>query len=479
MTLLQGILSGLVGVAAIFFLFNLYLFWRSRQSLYAALALACLGMLLYIPCNILLYTTTVPTVYLSIVRVQMYGTALFFISIIAIYVSYLQFPTHWPIYVYAAVFSVFLAIRTMDPMVMYSEFEGLLPYTLLWGEQIWLPVTSSSLLGWMYVLTIFSTYAVIATIAIIQFRRGFRGKSTLALFALALLFLMTVHDAVVYGMGLRWLFLAELGFIILISVLELAVAEDLLRVNLLAEKNRQLTEELEQRVVERTAQLEAANKELEAFSYSVSHDLRAPLRAMMGFAKILEDDFAEDIDPLARGFLRKIIASGYKMNELINDLLDFSRLGRESLQVQRCDLNEIVWDVVDSLSHETARRRIEWVLAELPFANVDAALIRQVFANLIGNAVKYTNKRQEARIEIGSFLSDGVDVYFVRDNGVGFDMQYADKLFGVFQRLHRDEDFEGTGIGLATVQRIIQRHSGRIWVEAEVDKGATFFFTLR
>jgi signal transduction histidine kinase len=244
------------------------------------------------------------------------------------------------------------------------------------------------------------------------------------------------------------------------------------------EQVTQLNLELECRVAERTAELEAANKELEAFSYSVSHDLHAPLRAINGFAKILDEDFSGELSPASAGFLRKIRASGEKMAQLIEGLLDFSRLGRKPLTRQNVAPSRLVENTIESLVPDTANRQIEWELGELPLATADPTLLQQVYANLIGNAIKYTRKRDSARIEVGSLQQDGQTVYFVRDNGAGFDMRYAEKLFGVFQRLHRPEDFEGTGIGLATVQRIIQRHGGRIWADAEVDKGATFFFTL-
>jgi K+-sensing histidine kinase KdpD len=241
---------------------------------------------------------------------------------------------------------------------------------------------------------------------------------------------------------------------------------------------RRLNAELEQRVVERTAQLEAANKELESFSYSISHDLRAPIRSISGFSKILYDDFSAGMEPEALGFLRKIITSGEKMSRLIDGLLDFSRLGRKSLKKQEVDLNEIVNNAIETYPQVIPGHQIIWDCSNLPPVCADPALIQQVFVNLIGNAVKYSSKCAVARIEIGSFMKDLERVYFVRDNGAGFDMQFAGKLFGVFQRLHRDDEFEGTGIGLATVRRIVERHGGQIWAEAEPDKGATFFFKL-
>lgn len=241
---------------------------------------------------------------------------------------------------------------------------------------------------------------------------------------------------------------------------------------------RAFNAELEQRVNERTLQLEAANKELETFSYSVSHDLRAPLRSIHGFAKILKEDFSGEMSPTALGFLAKILDSVSKMGQLIDELLDFSRIGRKPLSLQRIAPNEIVQDVIESLAAEVAGRQIEWHIPALPTVIADPLLLQQVYANLLGNAVKYTSKRELARMEVGHFTQEGESIYFVRDNGAGFDMQYADKLFAVFQRLHRDDEFEGVGIGLAIVRRIIERHGGRVWAEAEVGKGAAFFFTL-
>jgi len=239
-----------------------------------------------------------------------------------------------------------------------------------------------------------------------------------------------------------------------------------------------VNDDLEIRIRERTAQLETSNQELEAFSYSVSHDLRAPLRAVNGYAKILEQDYINLLPAEAQTHLGKIQTASNKMGKLIDELLAFSRLGRNPLRITFVDLNALTQLIIESLAPEIGSRQIEWVVADLPPAQADPILVQQVFANLINNAVKYTRDRQPARITIGALDQNDECVYFIRDNGAGFDMQYADKLFGVFQRLHRDEEFEGTGIGLATVHRIITRHGGRIWAEAEPDKGATFYFTL-
>jgi PAS domain S-box-containing protein len=232
------------------------------------------------------------------------------------------------------------------------------------------------------------------------------------------------------------------------------------------------------RVQAANAQLEAANKELEAFSYTVSHDLRAPLRAVDGFSEIMMEDYGPQLPEEGRRLLRVVRSSAQRMGQLVDDLLSFSRLGRQSLKMQPVSIETVVRASLEELKSMREGRQVEVTVGELPPALGDAPLLRQVWLNLISNALKYTGRRERAEIEISSEKKNGEVVYHVRDNGTGFDMKYSHKLFGVFQRLHRAEDYEGTGVGLATVQRIIQRHGGRVWAEAAPDRGATFYFTL-
>ena len=232
--------------------------------------------------------------------------------------------------------------------------------------------------------------------------------------------------------------------------------------------------------VRATERLEAANEELDAFAYTISHDLRAPLRSIDGFVQILEQEHAPAFNPEARRLFSRVQANTEKMATLIDDLLVFSRLGRQPIRLKQIDVTRLVADAWDDLSAAREGRPIEFVLRELPPAKADHTLLRQVFANLLGNAIKYSREREPAIIEVSGLIDrdKGEVVYEVRDNGVGFDDRYADKLFGVFQRLHRAEDYEGTGAGLAIVKRIVHRFQGRVWAESVLDKGATFRFAL-
>lgn len=236
--------------------------------------------------------------------------------------------------------------------------------------------------------------------------------------------------------------------------------------------------ELERRVRSRTAELEAANQELEAFSYSVSHDLRAPLRAVDGFTHILLANYASQMPHEAQQLLKKVSVSAQHMGHLVDDLLRFSRLGRQPLSKRPVNLSSLAHLVLEELREQQGGRQIEVGVGSLPDCQGDPSLLKQVFINLLSNAFKFTRQKELPVIEVGAQQTLGETVYFVRDNGVGFDMQYAQRLFGVFQRFHRPEEYEGTGVGLSIVQRIIQRHGGRIWAESEVGQGATFYFTL-
>jgi light-regulated signal transduction histidine kinase (bacteriophytochrome) len=241
---------------------------------------------------------------------------------------------------------------------------------------------------------------------------------------------------------------------------------------------------LSERVAERTAELEASNRELEAFSYSVSHDLRSPLRSIDGFSRLLLEEDLSGLSSEATRRLGLIRAGAQQMGTLIDDLLSFSRLGRVELKKRRVSTVALVNEVIAELREENAALQVEFAVQALPLCQADPILLKQVFRNLLGNAVKFCGARPNARIEIGSTVGSDADLpgavtYFVKDNGVGFDMRYVDKLFGVFQRLHRMEDFPGTGVGLALVRRIVERHGGKVWAEGAVDAGATFYLTLK
>lgn len=260
----------------------------------------------------------------------------------------------------------------------------------------------------------------------------------------------------------------------------------------LAAANRELEREIELRrraeeqvrqlnraLADRVRELEAANRELESFSYSVSHDLRAPLRHLAGFADLLSEQSADRLDDAGRRYLSLIGSAAEKMGRLIDDLLAFSRAGRAALDPRPVELGPLVREVIEIVQPPTADRAVEWSVGDLPAVRADPVLLRTVIQNLLDNAVKFTRGRAPARIEIGAEPANGSGtLIWVRDNGAGFDPRYARKLFGIFQRLHRQDEFEGTGVGLANVQRIVHRHGGRIWAEGEPDRGATFYFTL-
>lgn len=243
------------------------------------------------------------------------------------------------------------------------------------------------------------------------------------------------------------------------------------------QRNKELNRNHE-RLQTLNAELDNANKELESFSYSVSHDLRAPLRHIDGFLGLLDQHAAHLLDAKGLGYLKTIAESAKKMGCLIDDLLAFSRMARAEMMRKKIDVALLVKETILELDPEIQGRKINWNIASLPLVHADSAMMRQVFSNLLANATKYTRTREVTEIEIGVQNSANEIIFFVRDNGVGFDMQYVDKLFGVFQRLHRAEDFEGTGIGLANVRRIIARHGGKTWAEGQLDKGATFYFSL-
>ena len=246
-----------------------------------------------------------------------------------------------------------------------------------------------------------------------------------------------------------------------------------------AREIRKLNADLELRVAERTSQLAAANQDLESFTYSVSHDLRAPLRHMDGFSRILMEEYGAQLPPGALRHLERVREATSHMGHLVDDLLNLARVGRGALSLRLTEMNELVAEVIAHLEEETRGRAVDWRVDKLPQVECDRGLMKQVFSNLLSNALKFTRHQDRAVIEIGFDRVEGEQVFFVRDNGVGFDQRYADKLFQVFQRLHREEEFEGTGVGLAIVHRILQKHGGSIRAESAPQKGAAFFFTVR
>ncbi len=262
--------------------------------------------------------------------------------------------------------------------------------------------------------------------------------------------------------------------ILILLIKGVVIHRGTLRRNLAEENLKQANERLERR----TAELSETNIELESFAYSVAHDLRAPLRHIAGYSGALTQDYGPRLDEEGLRCLGKIASSARQMGRLVDDLLALSQVGRQTLDFHETALGSLVAQVVEDLAPEYAGRVVEWQIGELFSAECDPGLMKQVFMNLLSNAVKYSRRQEHAVIQIGQSMQNGERVIFIRDNGAGFEMQYADKLFGVFQRLHKARDFEGTGVGLAIVQRIIRKHGGRIWAEAAVNQGATFFFSL-
>lgn len=272
-------------------------------------------------------------------------------------------------------------------------------------------------------------------------------------------------------------------FVCILIIIIIALQMNIAKRKRVEIKIKELNLTLEQRIKARTKQLEAANKELESFAYSVSHDLRAPLRSMDGFSAALLEEYSEKLDDQGKDYLQRVRAAARRMAQLIDGMLELSRMTRAEMHHESVNISSLAQAIAADLNKSQPERRVEWIIEPDMVANGDARLLRAVLENLLDNAWKFTARCDKGKIEFGvlpsSEVDDGNATYFVRDNGVGFDMSYADKLFGVFQRLHGATEYPGTGIGLATVERIIHRHSGRIWAESKVDDGATFYFTLR
>ena len=290
--------------------------------------------------------------------------------------------------------------------------------------------------------------------------------------------LSTIVATFVYDWGTALNY--AMNFIFMSFILTGAIAAPIEhRITSSEEKYRLLSEDLEVKVNERTKQLEVVNKELESFSYSVSHDLKTPLRGIASFSKILDTEYSENLNDEARDFLSRIIDNADRMNELINDLLTLSQISKYDFNPENVNLSKLVKDTFENLMILYPETKFELVIVDNLNCNCDPKLVRIIIENLLSNAMKFSYKVDNPIIKFGKTTKNGKEVYFVEDNGVGFDMNYYDKLFGLFQRLHTTEEYEGTGIGLITVKRIIDRHKGKIWAEGEVNKGASFYFTFK
>ncbi len=281
-----------------------------------------------------------------------------------------------------------------------------------------------------------------------------------------------------YRMGKSWFEAHAVAYLADDETQVLWLARDITRQKNAEDEIRLLNTELEDRVQKRTAEMETVVQQLEEFTYTVSHDLRTPLRGVNGFTGILLNDYKNYLPPEGQELLLRIQRNSLNMGKLIDDLLEFSRLGRKSITQRQVDLAGLCHEALQDFEQDISNRSVKITIQDMPYARADYDLMKSVMTNLLSNALKFTRRKEHPVIEVGSTRKDGKTVYFVRDNGVGFDMNYAHKIFGVFQRLHEDNDFEGTGVGLAIVQRIISKHGGQVWAESEVHEGTTFYFTL-
>lgn len=295
-------------------------------------------------------------------------------------------------------------------------------------------------------------------------------------FALAAVLFTIIATLTVNRVLIAVLFLVLLAFI---AVADTTIQRSRRRELGLIEAQLAEREKAEREITERAIALEAANKELEAFSYSVSHDLRSPLRSIDGFSQALLEDYADHLDDTGKDYLQRVRSASQRMAQLIDDLLQLSRLTRKEMQRGDVDLSAIAHSIATELKRNYPDRQAEITIGDHLVANGDEKLLHVMLENLLGNAWKFTGKKPDGHIEFNALRNNGSSVYYVKDNGAGFDMEYADKLFGAFQRLHGANEFEGTGIGLANVQRIVHRHGGKVWAEGAVDQGATFYFTLQ